>query len=68
MTGPRPTVAVQFAEKRAALIEDVEFLLGKDEPWSIARRVGYSDVDALADRLRRCGRHDLARLMQRVAS
>ena len=48
------------AERKAAvLIEDLEWIIGTDQPESIARRVGAPSLGALEARLRRSGRADL---------
>jgi hypothetical protein len=56
------------AERRDAIIEDLEWILGTDNPDRVTRRLGYSDVENLRMVLRRWGREDLAnRLLERVA-
>ena len=51
----------------AAMIEDVEWLLSDGvDPEQVAARVG-SNVQAIARRLYRAGRHDLARPFERLA-
>ena len=56
-----------WADARAALIEDIEDLLGFDTPAHIAARLGYDKPRSLARRLGRAGRHDLARQFWRAA-
>ena len=48
------------AERRKYLIGEVEFLVGTDTPDSLARRLGYANLDNLADALIKWGRRDLA--------
>ena len=49
------------AEKRAAQIEDITFLLDHGEhPERAAHRCGFVSVDSARDLLREWGRHDLA--------
>lgn len=43
----------------AELIEDVEWIIGWDNPESIARRMGYATTQSLYDMLRRNQRDDL---------
>ena len=45
---------------RMRLIEDVEWIIDHDHPHSVAKRVGYGDVNNLADKLRDNGRGDLS--------
>lgn len=52
---------------RDELLEELEHLLGTDRLASIARRLG-SNPKALAKRLHRMGRHDLALPFERVAA
>ena len=48
------------AEKRAAQIEDIEFLLDHGEaPERAALRCGFSSAEAAGERLRKWGRSDL---------
>jgi len=42
------------------VISELDFLIGTDEPWSLAQRLGYPTTDALARMLYREGRPDLA--------
>ena len=56
-----------WADQRAALIEDIEGLLGYDTAAHIAARLGYEKPRSLARRLNRAGRHDLARQFWRAA-
>ena len=56
-----------WADQRAALIEDIEHLLGYDTAAHIAARLGYEKPRSLARRLSRAGRHDLARQFWRAA-
>ena len=49
------------AERRAAQIEDVEFLLDAGEwPERAVKRCGFTNLDSAIDLIRRWGRHDLA--------
>ena len=56
-----------WADQRAALIEDIEHLLGFDTAAHVAARLGYEKPRSLARRLSRAGRHDLARQFWRAA-
>ena len=66
-----------WADQRAALIENIEDLLGYDTAAHIAARLGYEKPRSLAlgyekprslaRRLSRAGRHDLARQFWRAA-
>ena len=47
-------------EQRAYVVSELDFLLGTDEPWSLAKRLGYPTTDALARMLYRENRPDLA--------
>lgn len=50
----------------ADLIEDVEWIIdGSNDPAVTARKLGYESTSALARRLRRAGRYDLARRIDR---
>lgn len=63
---PQHTTAAR--ERLAALIEDLEWLLEQGESHAnIAERLGSSPT-ALARRLHRAGRHDLARPFGRLAN
>ena len=55
-----------WADQRAALIENIEHLLGYDTAAHIAARLGYDKPRSLARRLSRAGRHDLARQFRRT--
>lgn len=52
--------ALRTVEQREHLAHEVEWLLGTDSPTRIARRLGYRSTEALAKRLSRDGRRDLA--------
>ena len=57
----------QLHPDAAAFIEDVEWLLETRTPlWTIPRRLGSNSPDAVARRLYRYGRRDLARLFERT--
>jgi hypothetical protein len=61
----RPEQAEKYAAERAALIEEVEFLLNSGEsPASIPRRLGYDNPRSLERRLQRAGRNDLAAIVR----
>lgn len=57
--------AARHAAARAALIEDVEWLWPSETPREIVMHLGYSAA-ALARRLRRAGRADLALPFERI--
>jgi len=42
------------------VVEDLEHIIGTDNPESIAKRLGYGDPQSLMKALRRAGRHDLS--------
>lgn len=52
--------ALARVAEREHLTGEVEWLLGTDSPARIARRLGYRSTEALAKRLQREGRRDLA--------
>jgi hypothetical protein len=51
---------LQRVADREHVVGEVEWLLGTDRPARIARRLGYRSCEALAKRLQRSGRPDLA--------
>lgn len=62
----RPRAEYAYAQRRAAVIEDVEFLLGHGVGVDdIAPRVGYRDRDSLCTVLHRWGRSDLVERLVR---
>jgi hypothetical protein len=54
-------------QRRAAQIEDLEWIVGTDSPEHIARRLGYASVSNLERVLHRWGRHDLANRLERAS-
>lgn len=62
---PTTSTVQDRADHRAAVIAELEELLGTDAGHSIARRLGYDQPTSLARALFRWGRPDLARRFQR---
>jgi hypothetical protein len=50
----------KVAKHRGAVVADLEWILGTDQPDRVAERLGYSDADSLRGVLYRWGRSDLA--------
>lgn len=42
------------------VVEELEHIIGTDNPESIAKRLGYEEPQSLMKALRRAGRHDLS--------
>ena len=62
------TNAQRAQARRAAVIEDAEWIAGTDDPDRAANRLGYRNAETLVHLLNRWGRDDLARKFRKEAA